>query len=88
MTVTFTIDAEYTGFRTVERAAEEGQEPTTEQVPTKAIQATFTDGTLTHQREVNVCFDSEGAYDHEATLVRLEEVARGVEAKIAAGVIS
>lgn len=49
---------------------------------------TFTDGTITHQREVNVCFDADGAYDADATLVRIGEVARGVEQKIAAGVIA
>lgn len=86
--VTFTLDEEYTGFRTVEMPAAEGEETTSEQVPTRSISVTFINGTITHQREVNVCLDAEGAYDHEATLARIEEVARGVEQKIAAGVIS
>ena len=89
MTVTFTLDEEYTGFRTVEMPPEkEGEETTSEQVSTRSISVTFTNGTITHQREVNVCLDAEGAYDHEATLARIGEVARGVEQKIAAGVIS
>jgi hypothetical protein len=87
--VTYALNEEYTGFRTVEMPpAEEGGEPTTEQVPTRSISVTFTDGAITHQREVNVCFDADGAYDADATLVRIGEVARGVEQKIAAGVIS
>ena len=88
MAVTFTLNEEYTGFRTVEIAAMEGEEATTEQHPTRSVSVTFTDGAITHQREVNVCFDSEGNYDEEATMVRIGEVARGVEQKIAAGVIS
>ena len=88
MAVTFTIDEEYTGFRTVRIPAAEGEEEATQQVPTRAISVTFTDGTITHQREVNVCFDAEGNYDSDATLARIGEVAIGVEAKIAAGVIT
>lgn len=88
MAVTFSIDEEYTGFRTVTIPAAEGEEETTEQVPTRTISVTFTDGTITHQREVNVCFDADNAYDADATLVRVGEVARGVEQKIAAGVIT
>lgn len=88
MAVTYTLNEEYTGFRTVEMPAAEGEETTTEQVATRTVNVTFTDGTITHQREVNVCFDAEGNYDADATLVRIGEVAMGVEQKIAAGVIS
>lgn len=88
MAVTFTLNEEYTGVRTVEIPATEGEEARTELHPTRSVSVTFTDGTITHQREVNVCFDADGAYDADATLVRIEEVARGVEQKIAAGVIS
>jgi len=87
--VTFTLDEEYTGFRTHEAPpSEEGGEAVVSQSPCRDIQVTFTDGTVTHTRNVNVCFDSAGDYDAEATLVRIGEVARGVEQKIAAGVIS
>jgi len=37
---------------------------------------------------VNVCFDSDGAYDNDATLVRVGQVMSGVENKMALGVIS
>lgn len=86
--VTFTLNEEYTGFRTVETPAAEGEEATSQEVPTRSISVTFTDGTITHQREVNVCFDADGNYDADATNVRLGEVAMGVEAKIAAGLIT
>lgn len=86
--VTYILNEEYTGFRTVEMPAAEGEEATSQEVPTRSISVTFTDGTITHQREVNVCFDADGAYDADATLVRIGEVARGVEQKIAAGVIA
>lgn len=86
MAVTYTLDEEYTGFRTVERSDPEG-EVVSEQIAVKDISVTFTDGTLTHTRNVNVCFDESGAYDHEATLTRIGEVASGIEQKIAVGVI-
>ena len=52
------------------------------------IQVEFTEGSITHTRMVNVCYDSEGNYDEEATDERISEVARGVEVKIATGAIS
>jgi hypothetical protein len=52
-----------------------------------SVDVTFTDGTVTHQRGVNAVF-TDGAYDADATEVRVAEVARGVENKIAVGVIS
>ena len=52
-----------------------------------SVEVTFTDGTVTHQRGVNAVF-TDGAYDADATEVRVAEVARGVENKIAVGVIS
>ena len=81
--VTFTLDEEFTGFRTVTDT--DGEES---QVPTTAVSVTFTNGTVSHQREVNACFDADGNYDADATNVRIGEVAMGVEAKIAAGVIT
>ena len=54
------------------------------------VQVRFTcgDTDCVHERPVNVCFDADGAYDAEATLVRVGEVATGVGHKIACGVIS
>lgn len=86
--VSYTLNETYTGTRTVETPAEDGEGTVSEEVPTNTVQVTFTDGTITHEREVNVCLDADGNYDDEAMQVRLAEVALGVEGKIAAGVIS
>ena len=51
------------------------------------VNVTFTDGTITHTRDVNAVF-TEGAYDAAATEVRVGEVGLGVEHKIALGVIT
>ena len=91
MSVTYELLEEYTGTRTNEMPdpENEGQTITTESA-CRDIQVRFTcgDTDCVHERSVNVCFDADGNYDHEATLVRIGEVARGVEQKIAAGVIS
>ena len=52
------------------------------------IHVRFTDETVTHERHVNVCYDSEGNYDESATDTRIGEVAAGVEHKIAVGILS
>ena len=51
------------------------------------IMVTFTDGTITHERSVNAVY-TDGSYDADATETRVAEVARGVENKIALGVIT
>jgi len=53
----------------------------------KTVDVSFTDGTITHERSVNAVY-ADGSYDAEATEIRVEEVARGVENKIALGVIT
>ena len=53
----------------------------------RTVNVTFTDGVVTHIRDVNAVF-TDGAYDAEATEVRVGEVAWGVESKIAVGAIS
>jgi len=89
MPVTYELLEEFTGTRTTEMPDMENEgETISEESPCSDIRVRFTDGTITHERNVNVCRDSEGSYDHEATLVRIGEVAMGVEGKIAAGVIS
>lgn len=50
------------------------------------VEVTFTDGTIAHTRSVNAVF-VDGVYDADATENRVGEVARGVEHKIALGVI-
>ncbi|CAL4868217.1 hypothetical protein MMA231_02492 [Asticcacaulis sp. MM231] len=54
----------------------------------KTVEVTFTEGKITHTRPVNACLDEDGGYDIEATKARVAEVASGVAAKIAAGVIT
>ena len=51
------------------------------------VEVTFTDETTTHTRDVNAVF-TDGAYDAEATEIRVSELARGVEHKIAVGAIT
>jgi len=59
--------------------------PPSESEPT--VMVTFTEGTITHERSVNAVYTDE-SYDAEATETRVSEVARGVEHKIAVGVIT
>ena len=91
MTVTYELLEEFTGTRSNEMPdpENEGQTITTESA-CRDIKVKFTcsDSGCIHERSVNVCFDGDGAYDHEATLVRVGEVANGVANKIACGVIS
>ena len=91
MSVTYELLEEYTGTRTTEMPDpdNEGETITTE-TDCRDVQVRFTcsDTDCVHERSVNVCFDAEGAYDAEATLVRVGEVANGVGHKIACGVIS
>lgn len=91
MSVTYELLEEYTGTRSNEMPdpENEGQTITTE-LDCRDIKVKFTcaDSGCVHERHVNVCFDAEGDYDHEATLVRVGEVGNGVAHKIACGVIS
>ena len=91
MTVSYELLEEYTGTRTTEMPDMENEgETITSETPCLDVQVRFTcdDSGCVHERSVNVCFDADGSYDHEATLVRVGEVAAGVEQKIACGVIS
>jgi hypothetical protein len=91
MTVTYELLEEYTGTRSNEMPdpENEGQTITTESA-CRDIKVKFTceDSGCVHERSVNVCFGADGAYDHDATLVRVGEVGMGVAYKIACGVIS
>tara|TARA_R110002124_G_scaffold48532_1_gene143316 strand:+ start:1659 stop:1934 length:276 start_codon:yes stop_codon:yes gene_type:complete len=91
MSVTYELIEEFTGTRTSEMPDpdNEGETVSTE-TDCKDVQVRFTcgDTDCVHERSVNVCFDADGAYDAAATLVRIGEVAMGVEQKIACGVIS
>ena len=91
MSITYELLEEYTGTRSSEMPDPDNEgETVTSEVDCRDIQVRFTcgDTDCVHKRSVNVCFDADGAYDHEATLVRVGEVANGVAHKIACGVIS
>ena len=91
MSVTYELLEEYTGTRTTEMPDPDNEgETVTSQVDCRDVQVRFTcgDTDCVHERSVNVCFDADGAYDAEATLVRVGEVASGVGHKIACGVIN
>lgn len=55
---------------------------------TRQVPVTFEDAGVTHTRPVNACHDEAGDYDESATADRVADVARGVEIKIALGVIT
>ena len=91
MSITYELLEEYTGTRTTEMPDMENEgETVSTETDCRDVQVRFTCGDTgcVHERSVNVCFDDEGAYDAEATLVRVGEVANGVKHKIACGVIS
>lgn len=89
MAVTYTKLEEFTGTRTTTSPDPDNEGETIETTSDcRDIHVRFTDGTVTHERHVNVCYDADGNYDEAATDIRIEEVAMGVENKIAVGVIS
>ena len=89
MTVTYTKLEEFTGTRTTSMPDPDNDGETTETTTDcRDIHVRFTDGSITHERYVNVCYDSEGNYDEDATNERLDQHCRGVENKIAVGVVS
>jgi len=93
MAITYNIANAYTGTRTNTIPDPDNEGETIETtIDVTDVEVTFTDDSYTpnkvHTRMVNVCFDSDGAYDNDATLARVEEVMAGVEHKLALGVIS
>ena len=89
MTVTYTKLEEFTGTRTTSVPDPDNDGETTETTTDcRDIYVRFTDGSITHERYVNVCYNSEGNYDEDATNERLDQHCMGVENKIAVGVIS
>ena len=93
MAITYNIADAYTGTRTTSMPDPDNEGETIETTQDVTdVEVTFTDDAYTpdrvHTRMVNVCFDSDGAYDDAATLVRVGEVMAGVEQKMSLGVIS
>ncbi len=53
----------------------------------RTVPVIFESGDIRHERSVNACL-KDGMYDSELTADRVEDVARGVAAKIEAGAIT
>ena len=89
MAVTWTKLEEFTGTRTTSTPDPDNDGETIETTSDcRDMEIEFTDGTITHRRMINVCYDADGEYDEAATDIRIGEMAAGVENKIALGVIS
>lgn len=93
MTISYNIATAYTGTRTTSMPDPDNEGETIETTYNVTdVEVVFTDDAYdpskTHTRTVNVCFDSEGAYDDAATLGRVEEVMAGVAHKMSLGVIA
>ncbi|MDC7683272.1 hypothetical protein PQU92_08285 [Asticcacaulis sp. BYS171W] len=54
----------------------------------KTVDVTFTKGKVTHSRTIKACLTPRGAYDAAATQILIADLARGIAAKIEAGVIA
>ena len=91
MAVTYTLKETFTGKRTTKTPDPENEGKTidtTADVTDIIVEFKSDNPDVTHTRNVNVCFDSNGAYDDTATKARCAEVAAGVENKIKVGAIS
>ena len=88
MTVTYTLKETFTGKRTSEVPnPEDLEQKVTIETSVVDIEVEFVKDDKKYTRNVNVVFDSDGNYDDAATKARCEEVAVGIESKIAAGAI-
>tara|TARA_Y100001937_G_scaffold54990_1_gene75744 strand:- start:372 stop:650 length:279 start_codon:yes stop_codon:yes gene_type:complete len=87
MTVTYTLKETFTGKRAQVMPDPDGDGEKTEEVTVTDIIVEFTKDDKKYTRPVNVVFDSDGNYDDAATKERCEQVAMGVENKIAVGAI-
>ena len=87
MTVTYTLKETFTGKRIMKNPDpdNEGETIDTEE-SVKDIIVEFAKDGKKYTRHVNVVLDSDGNYDDAATKERCEQVAMGVENKIAVGV--
>jgi len=89
MPVTWAKLETFTGTRTQTSPDPDNLDETVETtVDCRDIEVEFTDGTITHTRMVNVCYDADGDYDEAETDIRIGQMAAGIENKIAVGVIS
>lgn len=89
MSVTWTKLETFTGSRTTSAPDPDNEGETIDTtVACRDMEVEFTDGTITHRRMINVCYDADGEYDEAETDIRIGQMASGVENKIAVGVIS
>ena len=87
MAVTYTLKETFTGKRTqVMPDPDNDGETLTMEISVQDIVVEFAKDGKKYTRNVNVVFDSDGNYDDAATKERCEQVAMGVENKIAVGV--
>ena len=88
MAVTYTLKETFTGKRTqVMPDPEDLEQKVTIETSVVDIVVEFAKDGKKYTRNVNVVFDSDGNYDDTATKQRCEQVAMGVENKIAANAI-
>ena len=88
MTVTYTLKETFTGKRTqVMPDPEDLEQKVTIETSVVDIVVEFAKDGKKYTRNVNVVFDSDCNYDDAATKERFEQVALGVENKIAANAI-
>ena len=90
MAITYTIDETFNGKRTIQMPDpdNEGETKNVETTVTD-IKVTFKsdDPAVEQTRMVNVCFDSNGDYDHTETVARIEQVKSGFERKVSVNAI-
>lgn len=88
MTVTYTLKETFTGKRTSEVPnPDDLEQKVTIETSVVDIVVEFVKDDKKYTRNVNVVFDSDGNYDDEATKERCEQIAIGMNAKIAANAI-
>jgi len=89
MAVVYEMLETFNGTRVNEMPDPENEgETISETVTVRDVKVKFTQGDVVHERTINVSYDADGAYDDDATKVICEQVAMGVEHKIAVGVIA
>ena len=89
MPVTWTKLETFTGSRTESTPDPDNLGETIDTtLSCRDIHVRFTDGTIVHERYVNVVYDEDGNYSEEETDEILNQHALGVANKIAVGVIS
>ena len=90
MAITYTIDETFNGKRTTQMPDPDNDGETKNVVSdVKDIKVTFKsdDPALEQTRTVNVCFDSNGDYDHAETVARIEQVKLGFARKVSVNAI-